>query len=271
MILDYDPDGAVDAAQRVRIKARLAEVAREDGARVLLAVESGSRAWGFHSPDSDYDVRFLYVRGLDAYLSLKPPRDVIERPIVDDLDVGGWDLGKALVLASKGNAVVSEWLTSPIVYGEAAGFRDAVAPIVQAWRNHHGDVAHYLGLARRQWAAFIDNRETVRLKKYFYVIRPAAALQWLRDRPGEPMPMNLPALLAGLSLPSETAEALGDLRARKQAEGEGVGEGPREAAIDAYVSEMLGWAAEVKGRAGPVVDAGLWNRTEALFRDWVKS
>jgi predicted nucleotidyltransferase len=270
MILDYDPDSAVAPDQRIRIGDRLAGVAADEGARVLLAVESGSRAWGFHSPDSDYDVRFLYVRDLDDYLALNPPRDVIERPIVDDLDVGGWDLGKALKLAARGNAVVSEWLTSPIVYGEAAGFREAIVPVVHAWRSRYGDISHYLGLAHRQWAAYVEGRDEVRLKKYFYVLRPAACLQWLRDRGDEPMPMNLPELLAGLSLPDDTAAALTDLRIRKQAAGEGVGSGPREAAIDAYVDEMLSWAQQARSRPPPVKDEALWARTEALFRDWVK-
>lgn len=270
MILDYDPASAVDAPARARIGERLARVAAEDGARVLLAVESGSRAWGFHSPDSDYDVRFLYVRGADAYLSLEPPRDVIERPILDDLDVGGWDLAKALKLAARGNAVVSEWLTSPIVYEEAPGFREAVVPVVQAWRSRFGDVSHYLGLAYRQWSAYVADREAVRLKKYFYVIRPAACLQWLRDRGEEPMPMNLPALLEGLELPGEAAAALQDLRERKQAATEALGEGPREPALDAYVREMLAWAQGARNRPGPGRDQALWARSETLFRDWVK-
>ncbi|MDQ0464732.1 putative nucleotidyltransferase [Caulobacter ginsengisoli] len=270
MILDFNPDAAVGPEQRRDITARLAALAAEEGARVLLCVESGSRAWGFHSPDSDYDIRFLYVRPADAYLALRPPRDVIERPIVGEIDIGGWDLGKALRLMARGNAIVGEWLTSPIVYAEAPGFREAFTPLVQAWRGSFGDVAHYYGLARRQWGSFIENRDEVKLKKYFYVLRPAITLDWLRRRPGEPAPMNLPALVEGLDLPAATAEALQALREAKQAAGEGVGIGPRVPALDAYVGEVLGWAHGARRRGPDAESEGLWARSDAMFRDWVR-
>ncbi|MCR6644385.1 MAG: nucleotidyltransferase domain-containing protein [Terricaulis sp.] len=104
------------ASARAEILGRLAEIEAAHGVRVLLAVESGSRAWGFHSPDSDYDARFLYVRAVDDYLALAAPRDVIETPLEGLLDINGWDLGKALRLMMKGNSVVHEWLASPFVY-----------------------------------------------------------------------------------------------------------------------------------------------------------
>src|SRR4030081_1730205 len=107
---------AFDPAVVTAIDARLRSVSEREHAAVLLAVESGSRAWGFPSPDSDYDCRFIYVRRRDDYLALYAPRDVIEFPIGGDFDVNGWDLGKALRLMLKGNAVVIEWLTSPYVY-----------------------------------------------------------------------------------------------------------------------------------------------------------
>ncbi|MEL7219109.1 MAG: nucleotidyltransferase domain-containing protein, partial [Pseudomonadota bacterium] len=93
---------------RTEIDHRLATLASEEGVRLLLAVESGSRAWGFPSPDSDYDVRFIYVRPRRDYLALKTPRDVIERPIVDEIDLNGWEIRKTLGLMLKHNAVVSE-------------------------------------------------------------------------------------------------------------------------------------------------------------------
>lgn len=270
MILDYAPDDAVTAEYRDELRRRLAEVCTAEGARPLLTVESGSRAWGFHSPDSDYDCRFLYVRPLDDYLALRPFRDVIERPIIDEVDLGGWDIAKALKLMARGNAVVAEWLTSPIVYQEAPGFREAFTPLVHGWRGLYGDVAHYYGLARRQWGGFIENREQVRLKKYFYVIRPAVALHWLRSRPGEPPPMNLPALLAGVSLPTETEIALRDLRLAKQAAAEGVGVGPRLAALDDYIAEQMAWAAQARGAPPKAETEALWARSEVFFRHLVQ-
>lgn len=267
-VLPFDPAAAVDTDHRAQIDQALAQIAAEEGVRILLAVESGSRAWGFHSPDSDYDVRFIYARPVRDYLGLEPKRDVIERPIEDDLDLGGWDIAKALKLASRGNAVVSEWLSSPIVYAETEGFRDAFSPVGQAWRSTHGDIAHYYGLARRQWGSFIEGREQVRLKKYFYVIRPACALHWLREGPGGQPPMNLPELLRSIDLPPETAEALAELRERKQAAGEGVGVGERIPAIDDYLRAQLNWALSEKPGPKPR-DPALWARTEDLFRQLI--
>ncbi|RWX59116.1 nucleotidyltransferase, partial [Mesorhizobium sp. M4B.F.Ca.ET.089.01.1.1] len=111
------------------IRARL-EMARAQGANVLFAIESGSRAWGFPSPDSDYDCRFLYLRPVADHLVLEQARDVIEFPIEGEIDAGGWDLRKALLLALGGNAVVVEWAKSPIVYEEVPGFRQRLLDLL---------------------------------------------------------------------------------------------------------------------------------------------
>jgi uncharacterized protein len=126
---DFDP--AVVAA----IDRRLQSVATGHHARILLAVESGSRAWGFPSPDSDFDCRFIYVRSTEEYLSLFPPRDVIEFAPNPLLDVNGWDLGKALRLLLKGNAVVVEWLTSPFIYAGDKSFRVDALALATSRRN----------------------------------------------------------------------------------------------------------------------------------------
>ncbi|WP_278256068.1 nucleotidyltransferase domain-containing protein [Nocardioides convexus] len=102
-------------------------MAFDHGVRVPWAIESGSRAWGFASPDSDYDCRFFFVRPSAAYAALWPARDVIETPLEGLLDVNGWDLGKAIRLATAGNATVGEWLRSPWVYDGDPAFRDESA------------------------------------------------------------------------------------------------------------------------------------------------
>ncbi len=106
------------------IPVALAEIERKYGVRILFAAESGSRAWGFASPDSDFDVRFLYAPPPSWYFSVFPPRNVIEENLPRDLDVVGWELRKALQLFAKGNAPLCEWLDSPVVYAEAPGFAD---------------------------------------------------------------------------------------------------------------------------------------------------
>src|SRR4029079_5853412 len=113
------------------IDLRLSAIAREHEVKIPLAIESGSRAWGFPSRDTDYDCRFIYIRNLEDYLSLFPPRDVIETPLNGDLDVNGWDLAKAIRLLLKGNAVVIEWLTSPIIYTADEQFRDTFLSLAE--------------------------------------------------------------------------------------------------------------------------------------------
>src|SRR4051794_14574214 len=99
-----------------RVSAALLAVEHEKDVRVLYACESGSRAWGFASRDSDYDVPFLYVHERDWYLSVDDRRDVLEYPLRDELDVSGWELRKALRLLRKSNPPLLEWLNSPMVY-----------------------------------------------------------------------------------------------------------------------------------------------------------
>ncbi len=112
------------------IRERL-EAVRVAGPTILFAIESGSRAWGFPSPDSDYDCRFVYVRPISDHLGLDAPRDVIEFPIEGLIDTGGWDLKKALLLALNGNAVIVEWTKSPIVYEERPGFRPRLIDLLE--------------------------------------------------------------------------------------------------------------------------------------------
>ena len=97
------------------IERKLKEVEEKENVTVIMAVESGSRAWGFASKDSDYDVRFLYVRRREDYLKLQPPRDVIEWQLDEVLDINGWDIRKALVLLYKSNPTLFELCNSPNV------------------------------------------------------------------------------------------------------------------------------------------------------------
>lgn len=148
-----------------QIDERLDMIERSDGVTIALAIESGSRAWGFPSPDSDYDCRFIYVRSSSDYLSLFPKRDVIETPLQGVLDVNGWDLGKALQLLLKGNAVVIEWLTSPVVYRGDAVFRDAFLSVARKHLNRTLVARHYLHLGERQRNAYFADGKAVKLKK----------------------------------------------------------------------------------------------------------
>lgn len=199
-----------------RVDALLDGIVREHGVRIGLAVESGSRAWGFPSPDSDFDGRFIYVRPAAQALTIWPRRDVIETPLVSDLDVNGWDLAKALRLLLKGNAVVVEWLQSPIVYRGDAVFRARLLDFAQTWLERGRVATHYLHLGSRQKTLHLDGQSEVPLKKVFYALRPAAALRWMRIHPDRAVaPMHFPTLMTECNPPVEVARLAADLIARK--------------------------------------------------------
>ena len=257
---------SISAEMRAIITAKLAEIEAEHGVRILFAIESGSRAWGFPSPDSDYDVRFVYAHEPDWYLSLKPGRDVIELPISDELDIGGWDLRKALNLLLRANPVLLEWLSSPIRYlwqeGPTAELIALAEKVTFGTASRH----HYLNLGEGQWARHIADQTEVNAKKYFYILRPALALRWLRLNPDVLPPMNLQALVAGLDLPDETVREIADLVTRK-AELSEIGTGPRIAVIDTLIAEEFALA---KAAKSPAEKRVLAPQAEALFRRIVK-
>src|ERR1700748_282618 len=153
-----------DVHQRVR--DALAQVEAERHLRVLFACESGSRAWGFASQDSDYDVRFLYVHQRDWYLSVEDRRDVVEQPLAGNLDVSGWELRKALRLLRKSNPPLLEWLKSPVVYRRDAQFTGEFEALMAQFYSPQRCFAHYLHMASGNWRAYLQGREQVSLKKY---------------------------------------------------------------------------------------------------------
>jgi predicted nucleotidyltransferase len=199
-----------------RIRSALTQIETEEDVRVLFACESGSRAWGFASLDSDYDVRFLYVRPRDWYLSIEDGRDVIERPISEDLDVSGWDLRKALQLLRKSNPPLLEWLKSPIVYAQDPAFTAEFTSLAADFYSPRRCFAHYLHMAAGNWRNYLLEREQVSLKKYLYVFRPLLACRWIGRRLG-PVPMLFAQLVEGVLEEQEVRAELNALVARKQA------------------------------------------------------
>lgn len=176
-----------------QIVSRLHEIERREQVRILLAVESGSRAWGFASPDSDYDVRFIYIRPQKDYLRLERVRDVIEEPISGELDINGWDLQKALRLLHKSNPTLFEWFSSPIVYLET-DFADRFRAVMQPYFSSKSALYHYLCTAQGNYREYLRG-DRVRAKKYFYVLRPILACRWVLER-GTPPPMRFDELAA---------------------------------------------------------------------------
>ncbi|HAM74289.1 MAG TPA: nucleotidyltransferase [Alcanivorax sp.] len=201
---------------RREIQRRLRAVEEAHDVRVLFAVESGSRAWGFPSPNSDYDVRFIYAHPREWYLSLdlEQRRDVIECEIVDDIDLSGWDIRKALKLFWQSNPSFVEWLHSPIVYRDQAEFAERARALLPDVYDLNKGVHHYLGMADKNYRGYLK-AQLVPLKKYFYVLRPLLAIRWL-ERYRTPAPVAFERLRTLVADDADLDGQIERLLARKQ-------------------------------------------------------
>jgi len=180
-----------------RIQHDLRRVEDEEDVRVLLAVESGSRACGFASPDSDNDVRFVYCHRQERYLTIESFRDVIERPITDEIDLAGWDIRKALVLFCKSNSPLLEWLNCPIIYPIHTSFARSLRMMADEQFSQRSSFLHCLHMAEGNLKDSLQG-DAVRHKKYLYVLRPILAMRWLEEGRGR-VPIEFDRLLdAGL-------------------------------------------------------------------------
>lgn len=265
-----DIDAGMDEAVVARIDARLADIRRDHQVSIPIAIESGSRAWGFPSPDSDYDCRFVFVRPLEHYLSLWQRRDVIETEMDGVLDVNGWDLGKALKLLLKGNAVIVEWLKSPIAYGVDPGFRDAFLNLAHEVADRRLIARHYLHLGEDQRRRHFGDGRIVAQKKVFYALRPAAALRWLRHHPREAVaPMHFPTLLRDCDAPPVVVEIVGELLARKALTRE-LGSEPLPEPVLAFIEAEFEEARNVFPRKRDEIAPERRERAEAFFQATIR-
>jgi len=235
----------IEPAMRAQIMEALRDIETKHDVSVLFACESGSRGWGFASPDSDYDVRFIYVNRLPWYLTVMPHRDVIEVPISGDLDINGWDLRKALGLMRESNPTLLEWLRSPVVYRDDATamprFRELSEAVFSNARGWH----HYSSMAKKNFREHLQADE-VRYKKYLYVLRPLLAARWIRSQPGVP-PMRFADLAQRTLDPVRDAALIDEINALlevKMRAGEAA-TSPRWPGIHAFIeSELAANAAE---------------------------
>ncbi|UXY15463.1 nucleotidyltransferase domain-containing protein [Chitiniphilus purpureus] len=229
-------------AIRERVMGALAMIEARHDVRVLFACESGSRGWGFASPDSDYDVRFVYVHRPDWYLRVASQRDVIELPIDDELDISGWELRKALQLLARANPTLFEWLDSPVVYRAEANWVMQVRALAPAFFSPRKARWHYLAMARKNHREHLRG-ETVRLKKYLYVLRPLLAAQWVDEGRGMP-PMRFAELAEALLDDTALRTELNRLLALKMAAGEAE-YGPRFPLIHDWIEMRLARAGDL--------------------------
>lgn len=228
----------IPAAVRSEILQRIQRAEREHQVRVLLAVESGSRAWGFESPNSDYDARFIYANQPDWYLSvnLEDRRDVIEYPIVDDIDLNGWDVRKALRLFARSNPAFVEWIQSPIIYIEKGSFAANVRNLLPTVYSCVSGVHHYRSMAKTNYRSYLRG-DLVPLKKYFYVLRPLLSVRWL-ERYQRPAPIEFEKLLHLIADEPALLADINSLLERKRAAPE-MGLEPSVQTIHAFIEHEL--------------------------------
>ena len=262
------------------IQALLKSIETEHHVEILYACEAGSRAWGFASQDSDYDVRFIFIRPMLQYLTLNAERDVIECT-EGEIDAVGWDLKKALFLFRKGNPPLREWLNSPIVYHHDM---DRSIPIKRlqnlqtAYFMQRQMIGHYLGMAKRNWKSYLQD-EQVWTKKYLYVLRPILACAWVQTQETSP-PVKFDELwwqwrrLTGDRYNDDSefnaiSLAILELVERKKAWSE-LDEGPRIPALHDFLTKEIDYFTQVSESLIPLSTKRYHNLTlelESLFRE----
>ena len=244
---------------REKIEKELQKIEAEHGVKIILAVESGSRAWGFASPDSDYDVRFIYLRKKEYYLRLNPVRDVIELPIDEELDINGWDLQKMLRLLYRSNPTVFEWFSSPIVYRKT-DLAEELKEVMKLYFSKKKTLYHYLSMAENNYRGYL-RQDMVRAKKYFYVLRPVLAAKWIFDY-GTPPPMEFSQLVKA-ELPAELIEEVKDLLDIKINCPE-VKNVPRRDAINKYLEKSI---AELREQIDAIKEdnQNSWDKLNEIF------
>jgi predicted nucleotidyltransferase len=219
-----------------KIHSCLHEIEVEENVRIVYACESGSRAWGFPSADSDYDVRFLYVRPVEWYLSIEAARDVIEQPLQDGLDISGWDLQKALRLFRKSNPPLLEWLGSPIVYLNQYSAAESMRGLIPDYYSPTTCLYHYLHMARGNYREYLKG-DVVWIKKYFYVLRPILAMNWIEQGWGV-VPTDFSILVDKLAIEPPVAQEIAHLLAAKRAGAE-LDRGPRIETLSCFIAAEL--------------------------------
>ena len=221
---------------RNKILNALQTIEKENNVCIFYACESGSRAWGFPSTDSDYDVRFLYIHPIEWYLSIDKKRDVIEKLITDEIDMSGWDIKKTLQLFKKSNPALLEWLHSPIVYSEKHSVIQKLKVLLPEYYSPVACLYHYLHMAQGNYREYMKG-ETVWTKKYFYILRPIFACLWIEKNLG-PVPVEFEVLVNRLVTDDKLKQEINNLLVKKK-KGEELYRGPQIPMINDFIVNQL--------------------------------
>lgn len=242
---------------------KLNEIEERENVKILHCIESGSRAWGFASPDSDYDVRFIYVRPKEFYLRLDRTKDVIEWQLDDTLDINGWDIQKALILLHRSNPTLFEWNSSPIIYRTTEEWHK-VSDIINRYFTAKSGLYHYLSTAKSNYREYLKG-ESVRLKKYFYVLRPLLACKWILAE-GTPPPMLFRTLMDKYldEAIRPDVEMLLELKINMPE----IGEGKRIDAINVYIEQNIKEIEEIISTL-PSGGNNEWDELNDVFRSFL--
>ena len=256
---DYDGP----AEELVRMKIR--EMEEKENIKILHAVESGSRAWGFASPDSDYDVRFIYVRERDFYLSLQERKDFLDWELNEVLDINGWDLKKTLQHFHKSNATLFEWANSPVVYYTTDEWRELYENTARQYFSAKSALYHYYGTANKNYHEHLLE-DMVKYKKYFYVLRPILACKWIEQRKCPP-PVLFDALVHSV-LEEDMKPLVAELLEKKVRMSES-DRAPRIDMLNQYIERNLEY---FKTLAGEMPDDRKpeWEPLELKFRELLR-
>lgn len=246
-----------------QIKAELLRVEDENNIKILYAVESGSRAWGFASTDSDWDVRYIYIHTLDWYLGIDEKKDSLEKILPNDIDLAGWELKKALKLFRKSNPPMLEWLRSPIVYSQRFTTAARLRTLSNNYFNPKSCLHHYLHMAEGNYREYLQN-DMVRVKKYFYVLRPILACDWIRQT-HTMAPMEFQTLLETQVFDPKIMREVENLLDRKKS-GEEMNTEKRIQVLNDFLDQKINFYREFvkENIESTQIDTGLLNN---LFRE----
>ncbi len=218
------------------IKRELLRLEQQHGIKILYAVESGSRVWGFASADSDWDVRYIYVHKIDWYLSIDGKKDSQDEILPNDIDFAGWELKKALRLFRKSNPPMLEWLRSPMVYWQHEAFAEWLRQLTAEYFNPKSCLHHYLHMAEGNYRDYLQ-RNQVRVKRYFYVLRPLFACEWIRET-NSMAPMEFQVLLDSQLTEPDVKREVQNLLVRKMSGGE-LDEEPKIQVLNDFLEEKI--------------------------------
>ncbi len=193
-----------------KIQHYLQELEQNRKIKILLACETGSRAWGFPSPDSDYDIRLIYVHQPDWYLSINEPKDSVDLMLEDnEIDISGWELKKSLQLLKKSNPPLLERIQSPIVYQEDAEFVKEIRSLAGSCYSRIASMHHYLSMSKKM-LDLVEANESFKLKKFFYALRTALVCKWILEKEQIPR-IEFEKLYGNLGLGEELCQRIEEL------------------------------------------------------------